>query len=37
MAGLKNPLTPNLSVRSIKSAAANVGIATRIISDDDKK
>jgi hypothetical protein len=33
---LKNPLTPNLSVKSIRSAAANVGIATRIIKDEAK-
>ena len=37
IAGLKNPLTPSLSVSNIKSAAANVGIATRIINDEDKK
>ena len=36
IAGLKNPVTPNLSVSSINNAAANVGIATRIIKEDDK-
>src|SRR3989338_8674298 len=36
IAGLKNPLTPSLSVSNIKSAAANVGIATRTINDDVK-
>ena len=34
--GRKKPLTPNLSVNNIKSAAANVGTATSIISDDVK-
>ena len=36
IAGLKNPVTPSLSVKSINNAAANVGIATRMINDDDK-
>ena len=34
--GLKNPVAPSLSVNSIKSAAANVGIAASTIIDDDK-
>ena len=36
IAGLKNPLTPSRSVRSMSRAAAKVGIATSIISDDDR-
>jgi hypothetical protein len=34
--GSKNPLTPNLSVSNITSAAANVGMATITISEDVK-
>ena len=33
---MKNPLTPSLSVRSINNAAANVGIATIMINEDDR-
>ena len=33
---MKNPLTPSLSVNSINNAAANVGIATIMINEDDK-
>jgi len=36
IAGLKNPLTPSLSVNSINNAAANVGIATIMIKEEDK-
>ena len=35
-AGLKNPLAPSLSVRSISSAAANVGIATKTIKEEER-
>ena len=35
--GSKKPETPSLSVSSIRSAAANVGIATRTINEEDKK
>ena len=34
---MKNPLTPSLSVNSINNAAANVGIATIMINEVDKK
>ena len=32
--GLKNPDAPSLSVKSINNAAANVGTATTVISED---